>query len=66
MAKGADLEPKIISLWRHRFPTGERKSIKVVDFYDWLSLNRDDLLAFRARGDKYQAIKAILHRNIED
>lgn len=65
MAKRADLEPEIITLWRQHFPAGERKSLNVIDFYGWLSLNRADLLAFNAPGDKYQAVKAILYRHIE-
>lgn len=65
MTKRADLEPLTIDEWLKR-PAAERTANDVLMFYSGLQRRRPDLLSFRASGDKYQHLKTILRRHINE
>lgn len=64
MAKRSILEPLIVQEWNKR-PKGSRKENDVLVFYGEICRDHPDLLAFRARGDKYQVLMSLLSRYIE-
>ena len=65
MVKRADLEPEIRRLWVQR-PSERRTGNDVLMFYNELSHDRPDLLAFKVSGDKYQVLKSILYGLINE
>lgn len=63
MQRRSELEPLIVAEWMKR-PTGKRTENDVPVFCGHFESKRPDLLAFRASGDKYQALKSIFRRHI--
>ena len=63
MTKRSELEPLLIAEWKQW--SKEDVSIRrVMHFFAYLQNEKPELLAFRAKGDKYQVLKVILSKHV--